>query len=178
MLGVLCGLSALAMVERASALPLVSVDLSLRGLYGSATGDGELNAYGPGIGVRAGVSLPLSLYLGGSYDYFFGESSEVLGVDTSVSISQFMGHIGSNFGLGPISVRPTLGIGLSQATSEVEGGGVSASDSEGAFVLSPGAEVLFSLGLISVSAEARYNAVLDEDRDDAIVVGAGIGVGF
>jgi hypothetical protein len=47
--------------------------------------------------------------------------------------------------------------------------------SEGSFVLSPGAELIIGLGLLSVSGEVRYNKVFDDDVDGLIF---GVGVGF
>ena len=166
------GLCALAAPREARALPLVTLSASLRGLYGAASGDPPLNAYGPGIGVRAGVTLPASLYLGASLDYFFGESDSVGGFDTSASTLQVLGNVGYDFGLGPLTLRPNLGFGLAQ--SNVELGEEDAS--EGNFALSPGVEALIGLGLLNVGAELRYNKVFaDEDADsDAIIVGVGL----
>src|SRR5690242_16836511 len=70
----------------AHALPLVTLSGSARGLYGSRSDDVGLNPYGGGIGLRLGVTLPAALYLGGSFDYFFGES-ETNAVDVEQSIS-------------------------------------------------------------------------------------------
>lgn len=164
------GAAVLGLSERAEALPLLTLSGSVRGLYGSSVGDAPASAYGPGLGVRAGVTIPSSLYLGASLDYFFGESVEVLGVETSASLLQYMAHVGYDLGFGPLTLRPGLGVGL--ATVSVESVGLEASESE--FVASPGVEGIVGLGLLTVSAEARYNKVFADDSD-AVVLGVGVG---
>lgn len=170
-LGVACATAALAFSGNASALPLLTLSASLRGLYGTASGDPDANPYGPGLGVRAGVTLPASLYLGASLDYFFGESKEILGTDVNASLLQVMANVGYDAGLGPLTLRPSLGLGLSQANVEVG----PLDESEGNFVLSPGAEAIVGLGLLSVSGEVRYNKVFADDLDGVYF---GVGLGF
>jgi len=159
----------------AKALPLLTFSGSVRGLYGSATGDPDRNPYGAGLGLRLGVTLPASIYLGGSFDYFFG-ASEDAGLDTEISSSilQLMARAGYDFGFGPVTLRPQLGFGLSEAKASV--GGVDTSDSQAA--LAPGAELVFGLGLLSLSAEASYNVVLSSNANassDALILGVGLG---
>jgi len=167
--GALCLLAA---PREARALPLVTLSASLRGLYGAVSGDPALNPYGPGIGLRAGVTLPASLYLGASLDYFFGESESANGTDTSASVLQVLGNVGYDFGLGPLTLRPNLGFGLAQ--SNVDLGEEDAS--EGNFALSPGVEALVGLGLLNVGGELRYNKVFADGDVDAVIVGIGLGL--
>ncbi len=155
----------------AQALPLLTVSGSLRGLYGAALGDPRPSAYGPGLGLRAGLTLPMALYVGGSFDYFFGDSADVLGTEASASLLQLMAHAGYDLGLGPLTLRPSLGLGLAQTSVDV---GI-ADTTEGDFVLSPGAELIVGLGFWSVSAEARYNKIFVDGDGDALVFGAGLG---
>jgi hypothetical protein len=163
-------LTALVVSGTAQALPLITLSGSARGLYGVPTADLELNPYGLGVGLRGGVTLPASLYLGASFDYFFGESATILGIETSASRLQLMAHLGYDLGLGPFTLRPSLGLGMSDISVEVAG----LEESESDFVASPGAEFLIGLGLLSVSAEARYNKVFADDQD-AMVLGLGLG---
>jgi Outer membrane protein beta-barrel domain len=159
----------------AKALPLITLSGSARGLYGAPTDDRRINPYGAGLGLRLGVTLPASLYLGGSFDYFFGGSEQaVLGVEQSRSVLQLMGHVGYDLGFGPVTLRPQLGLGLAQAHSEV--GDVSASESD--FALAPGAEFMFGLGLLTLSAEASYDVVFagaDDAGASAWILGLGLG---
>lgn len=171
LVGVACGASSLAFSGDADALPLLTISGSLRGLYGSALGDPALNPYGPGLGLRAGVTLPTSLYLGASLDYFFGESEEVEGVDISASLLQVMANVGYDLGLGPLTLRPSLGLGLAQSNAEA----ADIDTSEANFALSPGAEAIVGLGLLSVSGEVRYNKVFADDDLDGLYFGVGLG---
>lgn len=164
----------LTTASTASALPLLTISGSVRGLYGSPTGDAELNPYGVGLGLRAGVTLPASLYVGASYDYFFGESDTNGSVDVSSSLQQFMGRVGYDLGLGPLMLRPQLGFGVAQASSEF--GPVEDSASE--FVLAPGVEFGFGLGLLSLGAEVSYNKVFADEGVEADGIILGLGLGF
>ena len=159
----------------AQALPLVTLSGSVRGLYGSPTDDLRPDPYGGGIGLRLGVTLPASLYLGGSFDYFFGESeTNALEVKQSASVLQLMARVGYDLGVGPVTLRPQLGLGLAQSQQDVGDIGVSESD----FALAPGAEFIFGLGLLSLSAEANYNIVFvgdDEQSANAWILGLGLG---
>jgi outer membrane protein with beta-barrel domain len=172
-LAVAAAAAAFAASKPAEALPLLTLSGSVRGLYGSATGDQDLNPYGPGLGLRAGVTLPLSLYLGASLDWFAGESDSVAGIDTSASLLQVLANVGYDVGFGPLTLRPVLGLGLAQAKASV--GDVDST--EGDFVLSPGAELSVGLGLLSVGGELRYNHIfVDGDGNaDGLIIGVGLG---
>jgi hypothetical protein len=164
------GLLTFAVAGEAKALPLLTFSASVRGLYGSAVGDQDLNPYGPGLGLRAGVTLPMSLYLGGSFDYFAGETDEGVIYDSSAASYQLMANVGYDLGFGPLTLRPVLGLGYANATFE----GLE-DDSSSDFVLAPGAELIIGLGLLSVGAEVRYNKVFADDRD-GVVLGVGLGI--
>jgi hypothetical protein len=170
-LGLACAASALAFSGSAQALPLLTLSGSVRGLYGSAFGDPALNPYGAGLGLRAGVTLPASLYLGASLDYFFGESDTVAGFDNSASLLQVLANVGYDAGFGPLTLRPSLGLGLAQSNAEF--GGIDSSESD--FVLSPGAELIIGLGLLSVSGEVRYNKIFADGDVDGLILGVGVG---
>jgi hypothetical protein len=159
----------------AHALPLVTLSGSARGLYGSPSDDLGLNPYGGGIGLRLGVTLPVSLYLGGSFDYFFGESeTNTADLEQSTSLLQVMARVGYDLGIGPVTLRPQLGLGL--ARGQTDFGGISASESD--FALAPGVEFIFGLGVLSLSAEANYNVIFAGDSDqapNAWILGLGLG---
>jgi hypothetical protein len=161
----------LAGAEQAEALPLITLSGSARGLYGSAVSDPPLNPYGVGLGLRAGVTLPASIYVGAGLDYFFGESESLAGVDASASLLQVLAYLGYDAGFGPLLLRPSLGAGLAQTSVERLG----EEESESDVVISPGAELVIGLGLLSVGAEARYNKVFADDADGLIL---GVGLGF
>jgi hypothetical protein len=118
------------------------------------------------------VTLPASLYLGASLDYFFGESESDDGIDTSASLLQVLGNVGYDFGVGPLTLRPNLGFGLAQSNVELGEEDVS----EGNFALSPGVEALVGLGVLNVGAELRYNEVFADGDTDAVIIGLGLGL--
>jgi hypothetical protein len=166
----------LCTAERAQAMPLITFSGSVRGLYGSSLGDPDLSPYAFGLGFTAGVTLPSSLYLGGAFDYFFGESDTLQGLDLNNSILQLQGRIGYDFGLGPFTLRPNLGLGWATASTELDRARVT----DHYFVLTPGAEFLLGLGFLTASAEARYNKIFsDQGGDaDALIFGLGLGLSF
>jgi len=172
------GLFALGITHEAHALPLVSLYGNLRGLYGSASGTQVLNPYGFGAGLSAGLTIK-SIYAGVSFDYFFGEKDKIGGFDTSVSMYQAELHGGYDFGLGPLTLRPNLGLGVAHDKASVDGPpGVSyaGNASTSKFVASPGLEGIISLGLMTVSAEVSYAKVFSSAELDGLIVGAGIGL--
>jgi hypothetical protein len=174
LVGVASAASALAFSGSAQALPLLTLSGSVRGLYGSSLEDSEpvsLNPYGPGLGLRAGVTLPASLYLGASLDFFLGESDTIGGVKLSSSLLQVLANVGYDAGLGPLTLRPSLGLGLAESSTEAG----SIDSSEGDFVLSPGAELIIGLGLLSVSGEVRYNKIFADGAVDGLILGLGLG---
>lgn len=163
--------SALFVAPReAAALPLLGFSASLRGLYGVTLGDQAVNPYGPGLGLRAGLTLPVSLYVGASLDVFAGEDDRGL----AASRIQGMGHVGYDVGLGLVTLRPTLAAGFSHASFEVAG----SEFTEGDFLLAPGVEANLGLGLIALGAELRYNKVFAEGDADGLIAGVGLGLSF
>lgn len=186
-------LALLAVGRDAHALPLLTLWGSVRGLYGSVAGDEAtvafgsgtgtqyetVNGYGPGIGLSAGVTLPLSLYLGASFDYFFGETvSFSSGPDVSRASSQLLARVGYDLGLGPLTLRPELGLGALFSNVKVEGGAPDVSDREltaNGTVLAPALEAFFGLGLLNINAEARYELVAG-DNSNGLILGLGFGV--
>jgi hypothetical protein len=182
-------LALLALGRDAHALPLLTLWGSVRGLYGSVAGDEAsvglasptgtqfktVNAYGPGLGLSAGVTLPLSLYLGASYDYFFGETvSFGGGPEVSRSSSQLLARVGYDLGLGPLTVRPELGLGALFSHVKLEAT-MPAEHTANGTVLAPAVEAFIGLGLLNVNAEARYEFVAG-DNSNALVLGLGLGV--
>lgn len=185
----------LVMEKEAHALPLVTFWGSVRGLYGSPAGDEaavgwrsatgtqekeSLNGYGPGLGLSAGVTLPMSLYVGASFDYFFGETASFSsGPDVSRASSQLLARVGYDLGVGPLTLRPELGLGGLFSKVKVEGGPPEAPQeiTANGTVLAPAVEAFFGLGLLNVNAEARYELVAG-DNSNALVLGLGLGLSF
>ena len=191
--GTVSALALLALERDAHALPLLTLWGSVRGLYGSVAGDAatvgwssstgtqyeSVNGYGPGLGLSAGVTLPLSLYIGASFDYFFGETvSFNAGPDVSRGSSQLLARVGYDLGLGPLTLRPELGLGALFSNVKVEGGPPETPQHEisaNGTVLAPALEAFFGLGTLNLNAEARYELVAG-NNSNALVLGLGLGV--
>ncbi len=154
--------------------------------YGIWTGDGNVNAFGPAIGVRGGVTLDPGLYLGADFDYFFGEkrSDSAFGVSGSgrVNVYDVMGEIGYDFWLhraGVLRPKIGLGVGVGKGTRclSVGAAGGCASDSTSGFAISAGAEYMHYFGSAFLSLEARYeNISIDGPDPNAVILGVGLGV--
>ncbi|MEP7052333.1 MAG: hypothetical protein ABJB12_18345, partial [Pseudomonadota bacterium] len=129
---------------------------SVAGLLGYGFKDG-LNL---GLGVRGGYTLPMNLYLGGTFVYHLGKSDG----PNKVNLYYFGVEGGYDIAAGPVIVRPYLGLGDATASTTVDlsafgGGKQSVSSSE--FALWPGATVLYPLGNAFVGGDARFLIVKD-----------------
>jgi len=131
---------------------------SVAGLLGYGFKDG----LGLGLGVRGGYTLPMNLYLGGTFVYHLGKSEG----DASINVYYYGVEGGYDIAAGPVVVRPYVGLGAATAKATIPGfnfGGVnlpSTSVSDTKFALWPGATVLYPLGQAFVGGDARF-LVLD-----------------
>jgi hypothetical protein len=187
-LGVLCTLSGALLgatwASSAHALPLITLSGGVRLLQGTPIKKIDPDPYGLGLGVRLGVTLPGSLYLGGALDYFFGESKTLDDLDQERARLEVMGRIGYDVGLGPLLIRPVVGIGLARTLQEFKGAtsgagatpSVTTRDNLNDLLIAPGFDFGFDLGLMTLGLDARYNWVPSGKRLDGTVVGLGVGV--
>ena len=120
--------------------------LSAAGLIGYGIGFDSPNAYGLGFGVRGGYTFPhytfpVQVYTGLSFLYYNGNSQSVPFIGSSrVRIWTLMAEFGQDLAVGPVEIRPFLGLGIG-----VFGGGVGAfSSSTAYFGLTPGAVATYS----------------------------------
>ena len=173
----------LAMARSARADDGLNLYAGLVGGY-SATVDQPDNVSDPmglALGARAGLTLPTtSWYLGALFLYHVGDSISLGTGGAELSSSSYMlgAEGGYELGIGPLVLRPSLGLGLYSRSESVEGQivGVNweASDDNEAFYLSPGFNVMVTLILL-LGAEIRYNAVIGDPRDSVSILGT-IGV--
>jgi Outer membrane protein beta-barrel domain len=173
----------LATARSASADDGLNLYAGIVGGY-SATVDqpeGVADPMGLAIGARAGLTLPTtSVYVGGLFLYHVGDSVSLGTGGAELSSSSYMlgAEGGYEWSLGPLVLRPSLGLGLFSRSESVEGPIVGVnwegSDDNEAFYLSPGLNALITLGLL-LGAEVRYNAVLGDPRDSISLL-ATIGV--
>jgi len=125
-----------------------------------------------GFGVRGGYTLPMNLYLGGTFIYHLGKSDNINGVDISGHIMYFGVEGGYDIEAGPVIVRPYLGLGDVIASVDVPqvcapfvgcvGGG---SESSGHFGVWPGATVLYPMDNFFVGGDARFVIVTSSDSN-------------
>jgi hypothetical protein len=108
----------------------------------------DTNHFGVGYGVAAGYVFPSNVYLGGTALGYRGVSGDTSQYDTFTLDLEF----GAEFGAGPFSLRPTLGLGVLLAIFSNEEGGNSALRPQ----VVPALLAQYSLGIVRVGAEARY----------------------
>jgi hypothetical protein len=176
-----------------SALPAKAHAFSLYagalGGYAASTdqGPGDVNQFGVGLGASAGITLPvMPIYVGGRFLYYFGESASVtdmvadgggVGLELDSHYVMYGVDLGYDAELGPIVLRPGLGIGRAtlKSSSTLLGNEVSLI-TDSSLYLAPSIGLIVKLGLIYVSGELRYNALTEDDQPDSVSLLAGLGL--
>jgi len=110
---------------------------SAAGLIGYGIGFDSTNEYGFGFGARGGYTFPFQLYVGPSFIYYIGTSPRS---NVTMRVFTIAAEAGYELVVGPVEVRPFLGIGLGNATATV--GALSGSTAY--FALMPGGVVTYS----------------------------------
>lgn len=137
------------------------------GSVGGLVGYGFKDGTNFGLGVRGGYTLPMNVYLGGTFVYHLGKSESTAFGDVKSNVYYFGAEGGYDIAAGPVVIRPYLGLGAATAKATIPGfnlGGVAVpetSNSETRFGLWPGATVLYPIGSAFVGADARYLIVED-----------------
>jgi len=138
------------------------------GSVGALLGYGFKDGTNLGLGVRGGYTLPMNVYLGGTFVYHLGKSESTPFGDVKSNVFYYGFEGGYDIAAGPVVVRPYLGLGAATAKTSSPafdlGAGQSfpaTSASETRFGLWPGASVLYPLGSAFVGADARYLIVED-----------------
>jgi hypothetical protein len=138
--------------------------------FATSSNAGDINPAGFGLGLRGGYTLPVNVYLGGTFVYHFGGSNNVFGVEYSYNMFYFGVEGGYDIEAGPVVVRPYLGLGDVIGHVNVPpvcpfgvcvGGG---SESSGSFGLWPGAAVLVPIDSFFVGGDTRF--VISTDNSD------------
>jgi hypothetical protein len=147
---------ALALASLAGAAPALAQE---QAATAGKIGVGALLGYGFkdgvdfGLGVRGGYTLPMNVYLGGTFMYHFGKSEG----PASVNVYYFGAEGGYDIQAGPVVVRPYLGLGPAFAHGSV--GNLSNTDTK--FGVWPGATVLYPIENFYVGGDARVLIVSD-----------------
>src|SRR5690606_5628792 len=171
--------SATASAQEAATAGKPSVGAGIR--YGLEMNEGDSNPWGFGLGARGGYTLDFGLYVGGAFEYYFGDSEDFGGGnEVSFNIWQLMAEVGYDVGLGDqLVLRPKAGVRLASLGGEVCIQGTCASDSESNLLLAPGVEFQYVGDGFFVGAEARYDFIFaDPETANALVLGASGGVLF
>jgi hypothetical protein len=140
-------------------------------------GNGFKDGYGIGLGARVGYTLPMNLYIGGTFVYHLGKTESTPLGDYKWQVYYFGGEVGYDVAAGPLVIRPYAGIGLSTVKVDIPGfsfagfttPSTSASDSKVA--IWPGATLLYPLGNAFVGADARFVVVSDYNAFSAFLTG-------
>lgn len=142
-------------------------------------GYGFADGFKLGIGARGGYTLPMKVYVGGTFVYHLGTSVDVGGGQSvTVNVMMFGAEGGYELAAGPVIVRPYAGLGLAVAKESVPGvtvGGVTASGasvSSSDVYFAPGCIVLYPVtSNISVGADARVVFVGSGSAFDLFLTG-------
>ncbi len=132
---------------------------------GALVGYGFKDGLNLGLGVRGGYTLPMNVYIGGTFVYHLGKSESTPLGDTSVNLYYFGVEGGYDIGAGPVVIRPYLGLGAATARVKIPGmdfGGISVpgtTATETKFSAWPGATLLYPMGSAFVGADARFVVV-------------------
>ena len=176
-------LLAVSAVSSASSAHAFSLYAGGLGGYAQSTDqEHDVNPYAVALGASAGVTLPvLPIYVGGRFVYYFGDSASFsqngVGVELDSHYVMYGLDLGYDAELGPIVLRPALGIGRATLESTATGlAGTEVSTSDSSLYLAPSIALIIKLGLIYVSGELRYNALTEGDQPDSISMLAGLGL--
>jgi len=120
---------------------------SVAGLLGYGFKDGA----NLGFGVRGGYTLPMNVYVGGTFVYHLGKSQSTPVGDVKSNIYYFGVEGGYDLALGPVVLRPYIGLGDVAASATFLGTTVS----DGKLGIWPGATVLYPIGNAFVGGDAR-----------------------
>jgi hypothetical protein len=147
-------------------------------------GEGFKDGYNFGAGVRAGFTLPLGIYVGGTFVYHLGKTEGGPGGDVKANLFYFGPEGGYEISAGPLTVRPYLGLGYANVMGSQPGYTIGSvmlpaqSYSDGKAAVWPGVTAIFPLGNYFVGGDARFVVVLDADDANAFSIFATGGMTF
>jgi len=170
----ICLLAAPAVAEPATANVL---QLGVGFRYGvDATSGDTLNPWAVGLGLDGGYTLPSALFLGGSFEYFFGEQ---VGDDTngaSANLWQLSAEGGYDVGLGAFVLRPKLGLGLANVHEKSCAPALDCtSNDKSDLALLPGVTFIVMPPGFNITADLRYELVFASKTGQGLLFTFGIG---
>jgi hypothetical protein len=154
-----------------------SIQLGLGFRYGIEMNEDDFNPWGAGLGIDGGYTLPaLPIYVGGTFEYFFGDSKGDDDNGFKANAWHLMAEGGYDIGLGDSFVlRPKLGAGLGTLRTELCSAGNCGSDSQTKLALAPGVKAILLLPKFRLSVDARYALIFADETAKALILSAGIG---
>jgi hypothetical protein len=157
-----------------------SIQLGLGFRYGFELEEGDFNPWKTGLGVSGGFTLANAIYLGGNFDYFFGDKQDFPGGgDQRANVWQIVAEGGYDLGIGPnFVVRPKAGIGAATLMGEVcLKGFPCVSNSDTHLAIAPGTTFIVMTSRFSLTLDFRYNMTLTDDHTlKALIFSAGVGL--
>jgi len=113
-----------------------------------------------GLGLRGGYTLPMNVYVGGTFVYHLGSSQTVNAVEVSGNVFYLGVEGGYDIAAGPVVVRPYLGLGpaflhSSSPTFSGFGGSIGGSNTETRFSAWPGVLGLYPIGSFFAGLDMR-----------------------
>jgi hypothetical protein len=151
--------------------------------YGADLKKGDtLNPWGSGFGLDGGYTLSNAVYLGGSFEYFFGEEVGDETNGASASLWQLSAEAGYDVGVDTVVLRPKLGLGLANAqvkscspiASALEGSACT-SGAQTDLALLPGATFIVMPGGFNVAVDVRYELVFASQIGQGLIFTFGVG---
>lgn len=170
----LCGLASRAHAQ--------SVHVGILGGYGFTTDDDDgIEPYGVGIGASAGLTLPIvPIYLGARAVWHLGESARISAGGATLQLDRhyalYAVDLGYDAALGPITLRPALGVGAAVLENGGSAVGVAVSASDSSLYLAPGVGLIVSFGLLYAGGELRFNYVTEDGHFNGISMLASVGL--
>lgn len=145
--------------------------------YGVEQNEGDVNPWASGLGLSLGYTMENSVYLGGNFEYFFGETVSVATAEVQHNVWQLSAEGGYDVGLGDsIVLRPKLGLGMASLMVDSCVGNVCQEESDAEFMVAPGATFLLLTRSFSLSLDARYAMIVAEpELAKALIFSLGIG---
>ena len=149
--------------------------------YGVDLKDSEPDPWGVGLGLELGYTLESAVYVGGVFDYFFGQRVKYEVADNSweqsANLWQVAAEGGYDFQLSDgVLVRPKLGLGVAMLQASCSGDCIDdASGSSSYFAAAPGLTTMFFPGNMVLSLDARYQMVFADELASAFIFSVGIG---
>jgi hypothetical protein len=166
--------------ERPEGEPATSrvLQFGLGGEYGVKLAGPKLNPWAFGFGVSIGYTLPVGVYVGVPFDYFFGseEATGTTGFNAELRLWQFGVEGGYDLALGrEVVLRGKVGLGYAFVHDQHCEGDVCSSGSSGKPAFGPGLAFLYLGPSFSFTFDARYQLVPTDPLAQGLLFSLGFG---